>query len=375
MSTARRSFTGAAVAALAFAMSAAPAAADGLPLPVEESPNGVAAADGASRYLSVTAGGRTAVLAQKTATGAVTSRLQLPGRFGIPLVAYDSTAGGLSADGRTLVLIRPRAGFPRRTTTFAVLSTRRWLRLRRVIRLQGDFSYDALSPDGRSLFLINYLSAGDPTKYRVRVYDLQRNRLDPRAVVDPREDPDEMNGIPLSRAMSPDGRWAYTFYRGGDGKPFIHALDTVGRRAVCIDLDDLALARRNLTVLRLRVAEHGARLDLRRRNGEIAAIVDTATFRVRSGPEAVKAVRAAAADGNSPGPGVLWPALAAALLAVAFAQRRVVRLGRVRRVAPRTDAQPQRVGGGRSTRSPAQPRSHSDAPRRDHQVDLVKDPG
>ena len=100
----------------------------------------------------MTLGGRTEVLAQRAATGDVTSRLQLRGRFGIPLVAYDATAGGVSTDGRTLVLIRPRAGFPRRTTTFAVLSTHRWLRLRKTLRLAGDFSYDALSPDGRLLF-------------------------------------------------------------------------------------------------------------------------------------------------------------------------------------------------------------------------------
>jgi hypothetical protein len=322
---------GAAVAALAL-ISAAPAAADGLPLPVEESPNGVSAADGASRYLSVTVAGRTAVLAQRAATGAITSRLQLPGRFGIPLVAYDSTAGGLSADGRTLVLIRPRQGFPRRTTTFAVLSTRRWLRLRRTIRLPGDFSYDALSPDGRSMFLINYLSPTDPAKYRVRVYDLERNRLEPRAIVDPRENPDEMNGIPLSRAMSPDSRWAYTLYQGGGGKPFIHALDTVGRKAVCIDLDDPALARTNLYALRLRMAADGTRLDLRHRNGEIAATVDTATFRVRTRPAAVAAARAQAPDGNPAGPGILWPALAAALLGAIVLVRQAVR--RRRRARP-----------------------------------------
>jgi hypothetical protein len=313
--TTRRSFAGAALTALALAVPAAPAAADGLPLPVEDSLSGVLAPDGASRYLAVALRGRTAVLAQQATTGTVTSRVQLRGSFAVPLVAYDTTAGGVSGDGRTLVLIRPRARFPRTTTTFAVLSTRRRLRLRRVVHLPGDFSYDALSPDGRSLFLINYRSPTDPTKYQVRVFDLARNRLDPKVVVDPREDPDEMSGIPLSRTMSPDGRWAYTLYQRTDGTPFIHALDTRDRKAVCVDLDDPALAQGNASVLRLRMAQDGARLDLRHRNGEVAAIVDTATFRVTTGREAVDAVRAAAADGNSPGPDVLWPAVAVALLA------------------------------------------------------------
>jgi len=332
MTSARRSLAGAAAAALALAAPAATAAADGLPLPVEESPSGVASPDGATRYLTVTLGGRTAVLAQKAKTGAVTSRFELRGRFGIPLVAYDSTAGGISGDGRTLVLIRPRAGFPRRSTTFAIFSTGRRLRLsrRRTISLPGDFSYDALSRDGRSLFLINYLSPTDPTRYRVRVYDLVRDRLEPKAIVDPREEPDEMNGFPLSRVMSRDSRWAYTLYQGTAGKPFIHALDTRDRKAVCIDLDDPALAGGNPYDLRLLAGGRGTRLDVRR-NGALLATVDTATFRVLSGPAAARAVRAAAdadaaAAGNGPGPSMLWPAIGAALLALAlllrFAARR-----------------------------------------------------
>ena len=40
-----------------------------------------------------------------------------PDRFTVPVVAYDGSASGLAADGRTLVLIRPRVAFPRRTTT------------------------------------------------------------------------------------------------------------------------------------------------------------------------------------------------------------------------------------------------------------------
>ncbi len=182
-------------------------------------------------------------------------------------MAYDSTAGGVSADGRTLVLIRPRARFPRRQTTFAVMSTKPRLRLRRIVRLPGDFSYDALSPDGRSLFLINYISPQDPTQYRVRVYDLARNRLDPRAIVDPREPPDAMNGLPVTRVSSPDGRWAYTLYDGAGKHPFIHALDTRDRKAVCIDLEGRAFAAgTNAYDLRLAVADRGARLNMRRQD-------------------------------------------------------------------------------------------------------------
>lgn len=310
------------LATLALAAPAAPAAADGLPLPVEDSPSGVLSHDGAARFLAVSVGGRTAVLAQDTATGAITSRANLAGRFGIPLVAYDSSAGGVSHDGRTLVMIRPRSGFPRRATTFAVLAVQPRLRLRRLIRLPGDFSYDALSPDGSTLFLINYLSSRDPTQYRVRVFDLARDRLDPKPVVDPREAPGEMNGLPLTRVSSPDGRWAYTLYDGVGGRPFIHALDTRERAAVCIDLDGPAFRGVVPHELRLAVAAGGRRLDVRR-NGAVTAAVDTATFRVGA---PVAATPAAVAPRSGGIPTLLWPAIGGVLaLTVALVTRRAVR--------------------------------------------------
>ena len=167
-------------------------------------------------------------------------------------------------DGHSSSSVRARAsrGPRRRSRSFA---TKPRLRLRRRFTLRGDFSYDALSPDGRALFLINYLSARDPTRYRVRVYDLARRRLDPKPIVDPREPPDAMNGLPMTRVTSRDGRWAYTLYDGAGKHPFIHALDTTERRAVCIDLRDPAFAR-NPGKLRLRLAG-GGRLEVLRAGG------------------------------------------------------------------------------------------------------------
>jgi hypothetical protein len=334
--TARRSRAGAgaAVAAFALAAHAAPARADGLPLPVENSPSGVLAPAGDSRFISVTLGDRTAVLAQRPGTGAVTSRANLRGSFTIPMVAYDSTAGGISGDGRTLVLINPRKSFPRSRTTFAVLTAKPRLRLRRIVRLPGDFSFDALSPDGHALFLINYLSRTDPTQYRVRVYDLARNRLDPKPIVDPREAPGAMNGFPVTRVSSPDGRWAYTLYDGAGKHPFIHALDTRDRRAACIDLDGPSFANNFAYDLRLALAAGGRRLDVRRKSAPLAS-VDTATFRVGPPVAGLRRPGAAAPRVDPAGFDLLWPALAAALLAAAAVAVRGIRRRRVR-AAPLT---------------------------------------
>ena len=201
----------------------------------------------------------------------------LPGRFTIPAVAYDGSANGLSGDGHTLVLIEPRAGFPRTETRLAVLDTRP-LRWRTTITLHGDFSFDAVSPDGSSLYLIQYTSALDPTKYNVRVYDLDSSRLVKAPIVDPHERGEKMRGQPLTRAMSSNGRWAYTLYDGAGKAPFVHALDTRNRTARCIDLD--ALAGTDLTRL-------GLKLDTRRGllivtlGARPALNVDLASFKVR----------------------------------------------------------------------------------------------
>ena len=134
--------------------------------------------------------------------------------------------------------INPRTGFPRRSTTLAVLNTRR-LTAQEVITLKGDFSFDAISPDGKLLYLVQYLSQRDPTRYLVRLYDLDAGRLLREPIIDPREVGDVMRGMPITRASSPDGRWAYTLYDGAGEHPFIHALDTIARTARCIDLHGL----------------------------------------------------------------------------------------------------------------------------------------
>jgi hypothetical protein len=320
-----------AVATLALAIPAAASAAGGFPLAVQDSPSGVLSPDSATRYLTVTVAGRTALLAQQTATGRIANRLDVRGRFGIPVVASDSTAGGISHDGRTLVLVRARDGFPQARTTLAVLSLKPRLRLRRTVRLRGDFSFDALSADGRSLFLVNYIGAPDPTRYRVRVYDLIRDRLEPKAVVDPRESPDEMNGTALARVSGSGGRWAYTLYDGAGKHPFIHALDTRDRKAVCIDLEGPPFQNgADPYQLRLALAAGGSRLDLHRQ-GSLVATVDTATFRVRTSPAALAAAQTAGAAGDPAGPSLLWPGVGFALLAAGLLARRVAQRPRRRR--------------------------------------------
>jgi hypothetical protein len=201
------------------------------------------------------------------------SRL-VPGVFTIPAVAYDGSASGLAADGRTLVLIQPRVRFPRAETPLMVVDTRQ-LHPRKVMRLRGDFSFDAISPHGLLLYLIQYVAPTDPTRYLVRAYDLHAGRLLAKPVSDPREPAEKMRGAPLTRETSANGRWAYTLYDGAGKTPFVHALDTSSRSAHCIDLE--VLAGTDLSGLHLRLNGVARTLTVTS-NRRPVAIVDTRTF-------------------------------------------------------------------------------------------------
>jgi hypothetical protein len=274
------------VAVIAASAVTATASADGLPvLGIDVGQDGVTVAGSPDRYVTVNQGGATLVVRIARNGGRVRGLTRVPGNFTIPAVAYDASASGLSADGSTLVLIEPRVAFPRKVTTFALLDARR-LRVERTITLRGDFSFDAVSPHGRTMFLVNYTSSLDPTRYSVRAFDLRANKLLPKPVRDPAERTDAMRGAPITRLQSADGRWAYTLYDGAGGEPFVHALDTSALRAHCIDLPMLA-GRNDLWSLRF-TRGPDAQL-LVGASGEAVAVVDTTTFAA-----SVPAVRAPA---------------------------------------------------------------------------------
>jgi hypothetical protein len=196
---------------------------------------GATAPGSAYDYVTVSAGGNTVVEEIQRAGAWVGLTGFVRGSYGIPGVGYGGTGTGLSADRRTLVLERLASASQPKRTTLAVLNART-LRVRTHITLPGYFTVDAVSPEGRWLYLTHYRSFSNIYRYEVLAYDLAARRLLTTPIVDPREPDEKMQGVPLTRAVSPDGRWAYTLYERGTAAPFIHALDTVGRRAFCIDL-------------------------------------------------------------------------------------------------------------------------------------------
>lgn len=306
------------------------ATADGLPVTGLDGSAGVVTRDGAYRIVTFVSGNHT-VLARLHVNGSTVARFRtISGQYSIPIVAYDSSAGGLSADGHTLALIRPRVQIPQERTHLMLLDANRFLS-RRTIVLNGDFSFDAISPDGSKVYLVNYLSLSrrnfDPTKYTVRSLDAATGKLDPAPVVDPRELDEKMGGMPVTRAMSPDGRWAYTLYSGSKA-PFLHALDTVGHTARCIDLDALA-KRDDIFQMKLRVAAGGGRIDVSTPAKPVLSI-DTTSFKVSAAHVAAPGAHVAAVA-HDDGPAV-WPyALGAAVLLLLIAAASAKPLARATR--------------------------------------------
>jgi hypothetical protein len=245
-------------AALATAFAAAPAAADsGL--------QRVSGGPGASASLE------NGVLTMHWSGGS--ARVSVPPGYQLPRVTVRGQLGGLSFDGRTAVLQYRRQGEDGRSR-FLVAEGGKLTPL----AFRGTVSFDAVAPDGTSLYLTRRASATDATKYDVLAYSRLSKTLDrvvTKVVV--KADPSEsaggwtMQGQPLTRTSAADGTWTYTLYQSRE-YPFIHALPLAnGGWAVCIQLPEAW--RRRAGALRLRTAP-GHTLQVLGAGGNVVATAD-----------------------------------------------------------------------------------------------------
>jgi hypothetical protein len=238
----------------------------------------VVSPDGHVRYTASRSAESTTVRARTLgAGGAVIATTKIDGLWGIPAITSTGVAGGLSPDGRVLVLAQPPTYNGLRKESRLVLLSTKTLALRETVVLKGEFGFDAFSPDGRTLYLIQHKSVRDLVAYVVRGYDLGQKRLLPGAIVAKGES-ENMRGYPVARATRAQGAWVYTLYTRQTGKPFIHALATNDRYAVCIDLP-WAASPQQIWTTRLSLSRDGRKL-LVRSGGTVVARVDTRSFRV-----------------------------------------------------------------------------------------------
>ena len=273
-----RFLSGAALAAAAVAgVAALTASAAGPAPPLVIGEPGIPVAGGA--HVVTIAGPRassTRLWLVRDRDGTTIRKRVLPGKLGVPGVTFNGVAEGTWAQGRRLVLSSSVYDDQSRTR-FVVIDTRT-LRALKTITLRGAFAFDALSPDGRRLYLLQFPQGVNGIHYVVRSLNMRSGRLEPGAIVDKTEPDEQMNGVAFYRAWSPDRTWAYTLYNGGASHAFIHALDTRTRTARCIDLPWKGEAQAILEHAQLSV-KAGA-LTLVGPDGRLLASVDTQTFAV-----------------------------------------------------------------------------------------------
>ncbi len=182
-------------------------------------------------------------------TGRSMTQLTLPGDYAF---ANEGIAAptGFSPNGRWLVLV----GASGAESSFAVVDTS-LVRLAAFAKVPGPFTYDAISDDGTSLYLIERITPQAAQTlpgvnvaygYRVRVYDVPAAKLSETLVVDVKLAAQTngnnaetridgiMNGIYQSSVPSRDGRWNFSFYYNPNRGPFIHVLHLDSRSAFCI---------------------------------------------------------------------------------------------------------------------------------------------
>src|SRR3954462_15705982 len=259
--------------ALIAVVSAQAAAADG---PTFVTQDGTGTAYGSLRYVAVntTAGHGTDLVEVSKKDRSVGPALRLSGDWGLPYTP--AGAEGLSRDGRTLVL--GSAGIGLSSPSRFLIVNPRQMKIVRTISLDGYFSYDALSPDASTLYLIQYThgNSQDTSHYIVRAYDMRAHRLIPGKIADRAEHEETMAGYAMTRTTSAGGRWVYTLYQKPSGEPFVHALDTVRGVAYCIDLP----ASRGLYNVVLSLRNHDRTLVAHWRSGRPWLRVAVGTWRI-----------------------------------------------------------------------------------------------
>ena len=265
----------AAIAAL-WALVSVAAGAGPVPTPLQGQP-GIAVAGGA-HVVTSPVGERTRVDLVHDRDGRILRTRMLQGRLGIPQTTYAGAIEGTWARGRRLLVSTSIYESPV-TSRFLVLDTRT-LRVRRALVLRGSYAFDALSPDGKRLYVTQFRSGFDrPIRYVVRSLVLATGRLEDGAVVDKTEPDEQMAGLPMARAWSRDGASAFTLYNGLASHAFIHALDTMKRSARCIDLPWKGEAQNGLERVHMSMDASGI-LTLSQPGVGALARVDTRTFEV-----------------------------------------------------------------------------------------------
>lgn len=159
-------------------------------------------------------------------------------------ISHELAVGAVSRDGRLAALVTPRRGrdaYPGgRSSTTIVLDGPGSAKPRH-LELDGNYEPEAFSLDGKALFVIEYLPALAPDRYRVRRFDLASGRVGDVFGVDGHLQT-AMRGSARTQVLAGDGKRLYTLYwlagetKAATGRAFVHVLSLDEQWAHCVDL-------------------------------------------------------------------------------------------------------------------------------------------
>ncbi|WP_191841223.1 YncE family protein [Catellatospora chokoriensis] len=210
---------------------------------------GLATPDGATVYAAAAAGVDTELTAIETRTGRRTAGPRLAGAW-TPRVA--------SADGRLVALAAPGSGevthvpSGRARTPLVVADTGREVAR---LELPGNIVPDAFSTGGERLYVLDWLPATAPDRYRVRQVEVATGQSSAlltrvKSAVPPGAE-EEMSGEGRMAVYAPNRQVLYTLYthqpdhrhtrdliagRPGNVHAFVHTLHLGEQWAFCVDL-------------------------------------------------------------------------------------------------------------------------------------------
>jgi hypothetical protein len=237
-------------------------------------PSGLRSADGRTFVAARRLGARTLLTRYTLPSGRVSGHGSVAGRYRLAALAADGTRAVLADT-------RPAPG----QTRFTILGTSRWTVQRR-IELGGSFGVEALSPDGRRMFLIRYGNGG----YNLRLYDLRTGKLEFTPLVEGAAVRPKMVGAAWTSVGTRDGRWLLTLYIKPGGGGFVHALDLGRAIGHCIDLPAGFVDARSIRTASLALSPDERRLYIAGPLAGRLLVVDVA------GPRIVRIVRFRSAD-------------------------------------------------------------------------------
>jgi hypothetical protein len=257
----------------------------------------VYAPDAATIYAAVADGtSATGLETLDTASGRTRGRVALPGRWTPRITSPDGGLVALAAPGSAPGGVRPTG----RERTTIVVADRTGERRR--LDLPGNYEPDAFRSDGGGLFVLDWLPATAPDRYRVRMVDLATGVPGPLFTRDkvpvPAGAEEEMRGEGRQAVFAPNGaQTLYTLYthqpdhlhtrdllaggRSTEVHAFVHTLDLQIGWAYCVDLPE-PFGQGPAAGHTIAVSADGGRLFVADRTGGRLAVAGTDDLTVRT---------------------------------------------------------------------------------------------